>query len=61
MKLLRPKATAEAMGISLVTLWRRAKAEDFPRPFRVGRQAIAWDEAEILAWLETRRISRPSA
>ena len=38
----------------------RAIKPDFPRPYRVGKQAIAWDESEILAWLETRRIPRPS-
>ena len=59
MKLLRPKDCAAAPGVSTVTLWRRAKAGDFPRPFRIGKQAIAWDEAEVLVWLDTRRVGGP--
>jgi prophage regulatory protein len=57
-KLLRPRACATALGVSTVTLWRWQKAGGFPRPFRIGKQAIAWDEGEVLAWLETRRDTR---
>lgn len=56
MKLLRPKDCASALGVSTATLWRLAKTDGFPTGFRVSRQAIAWDEAEVLAWLATRRV-----
>jgi prophage regulatory protein len=56
-RLLRPKDCAKALGVSPVTLWRWSARGDFPRPFRLGRQAIAWDESEVLAWLETRRVA----
>jgi prophage regulatory protein len=58
-KLLRPKACATALGVSTVTLWRWAKAGDFPQPYRIGKQAIAWDEASLLEWLQTRRVACP--
>ncbi len=28
---------------------------DFPRPFKIGR-SFKWKDAEIMAWLETRRV-----
>ena len=59
MKLLRPRACALALGVSTVTLWRWSRQHGgFPQPFRIGKQAIAWDEGEVLAWLETRREKR---
>jgi prophage regulatory protein len=47
------------MGVSTVTLYRWAKAGDFPQPYRIGKQAIAFDSEEVAAWLETRRAQRP--
>jgi len=28
---------------------------DFPRPFKIGR-SFKWKDAELMAWLETRRV-----
>lgn len=35
---------------------RLVKANKFPTPLRVGDRHIAWDENEIDAWLENRRV-----
>ena len=35
-------------------LWRRTRAGDFPRAVRLGPNSVAWDEAEIDAWLASR-------
>jgi prophage regulatory protein len=29
--------------------------ESFPKPIRVGLRSIGWIEAEVQAWIETRR------
>jgi predicted DNA-binding transcriptional regulator AlpA len=57
--LLRPADAARALGVSAVTLWRwsRDPAMQFPKAFRLGRNSIAYDEAEVRRWLETRRVS----
>ena len=42
------------------TLTRLMREQDFPAGTRVGAQARAWDEAEVEAWLESRRIASPA-
>ena len=42
------------------TLMRLMREQDFPAGTRVGAQARAWDEAEVEAWLESRRIASPT-
>jgi predicted DNA-binding transcriptional regulator AlpA len=39
------------------TLLRWIKHEGFPPGFNLGPQSRAWDEAEVDAWLETRRVT----
>ena len=39
------------------TLMRLMREQGFPAGIRVGAQARAWDEAEVAAWLESRRIA----
>ena len=41
------------------TLTRLMREQGFPAGTRVGAQARAWDEAEVEAWLESRRIASP--
>ena len=42
------------------TLTRLIREQDFPAGTRVGAQARAWDEAQVEAWLERRRIATPA-
>ena len=39
------------------TLTRLMREQNFPAGTRIGAQARAWDEAEVAAWLESRRIA----
>ena len=39
------------------TLVRLMNQQGFPTGIRIGAQARAWEEAEVEAWLETRRIA----
>ena len=65
-KILRIKAVQEKLGgISRSTLYAKTKycrhkpsAFDptFPRAIKIGVKAIGWYEAEVDAWLETRRV-----
>ena len=43
------------------TLVRLINEQGFPPGTRIGAQARAWEEAEVLAWLESRRILSPAA
>ncbi len=46
---------------SRVYLARLEKAGKFPRRIRLGANSVAWDEAEIDAWLEERAAERSEA
>lgn len=62
MKLLRPREAAAALSVSLATLWRiRKRDATFPRAFQIGAQAVAFDEDELRAWVETRRVPEKPA
>ena len=39
------------------TLTRLMREQGFPAGTRVGAQTRAWEEAEVEAWLESRRIT----
>ena len=42
------------------TLTRLVREQGFPAGTRVGAQTRAWEEAEVEAWLESRRIASPA-
>jgi predicted DNA-binding transcriptional regulator AlpA len=42
------------------TLIRLMREQSFPSGTRIGAQARAWDEAEVEAWLQSRRITAPT-
>jgi prophage regulatory protein len=39
-------------------LWRKERAGEFPRRLYVGARTPAWDEDEIDAWIEERKVER---
>jgi predicted DNA-binding transcriptional regulator AlpA len=39
-------------------LRRKAKAGEFPAPIQISDSRIAWDEAEIDAWMKARAAER---
>jgi predicted DNA-binding transcriptional regulator AlpA len=38
-----------------VTLQRAIRHYGFPGPYKIGRR-VCWDEAEVDAWMESRRV-----
>lgn len=56
---IRIEVVSDIISYSKPTIWRRSKADpDFPKPFSIGPNATAWDEAEVIAWLEDRKSQR---
>lgn len=58
------KATQKSLGWENMLVGRALQQKalgveetpsDFPRPFKIGR-SFKWKDAEIMAWLETRRV-----
>ena len=39
------------------TLHRWIEKEDFPKPYQLGANTIAWNRSEIYRWLGQRRVA----
>lgn len=51
---LTPKETAQYLGISIATLWRFTKREDFPKPKRLTKRTIRFLKSELDTYLQDR-------
>ena len=51
-RLLRIKAVCEKTTLSPSTIYKRIREGTFPRGRRIGSQAVAWLESDIVEWLE---------
>ena len=49
-RLLGINEVAELTGVSKITIYRRIKADTFPKPVKVGIRAVRWDADEIEQW-----------
>jgi prophage regulatory protein len=49
-RLLRRKEVERLTGLSRPTIYRQMAAGTFPRPRRIGVQAVAWFASEIDQW-----------
>jgi len=56
--LLRLRAVCASTGLSRSELYRRLRADEFPRPVRLSKQAIAWASNEIQDWIDARIAER---
>lgn len=61
-RLIRRPEVLERVGLSSSTLYEMTAAGEFPAPIPIGRQAVAFLESEVDAWIKQRielRDSRP--
>ena len=56
-RLLRRRDVEIETGLSRATIYRQIKAGTFPRPRRIGVQAVAWPASDIEHW----KRARPAA
>ena len=52
-KILRLPEVAQLTGLSKPTIHRRYREGSFPRPVKLGANAIGWRLNEIEAWIES--------
>lgn len=57
-KMLRMPAVQDMVGLSRSTIYDMISKDEFPRPVRVGRRAVAWRSTEVGAWIADRVISQ---
>ena len=56
-RLLSWSEVAERIPLSRTTVWYLRRNGDFPRGTRLSARRIAWNEAEIDAWIKARPIA----
>lgn len=54
-KLLRLKEVMYRCGISRSLIYVLMSRDEFPKQFRIGERAVAWDSREIDEWIMSRR------
>ncbi len=57
MQVLRVKEVASRLAVTTATVWRWARATDFPKPFTLCGTTV-WDEEEINRWLQSQKEKR---
>lgn len=56
---LRLPRVCDLTGLSRASVWRLSREDPhFPKPFRLSHSTTAWDEQEIVSWIETRKLLR---
>lgn len=58
-RILRMREVMQRIGLSRSTIYKLMENDDFPRPMKLGSQAIGWRDADIEAWIESRPLSSP--
>ncbi|WP_149754623.1 helix-turn-helix transcriptional regulator [Roseivivax sediminis] len=53
-RVFRRPDVEEMTGLSCSSIYEMMARGDFPKPIRIGRRAVAWREADLNAWFETR-------
>lgn len=56
-KFLRRPAVEAETGLSRSSIYRMIKAKEFPRPIRIGKQAVAWRSSDIEQWKNDRPLA----
>lgn len=55
--LLRIGEVVQLLGISKPTVYRLMNEGEFPRPIRLSKARVAWLQADLETWLESRPTS----
>ena len=50
--IMRPRQVCRATSLSRTTLWRRIRDGQFPKPLRLGSNAIGWRATVVDAYLD---------
>lgn len=60
-KYVRVREITHKLSLNRVTIWRWCRDGLFPRPVKLGRQAIGWPASEIDAWAAQRAQEREAS
>ena len=51
-QVLRRPAVERRIGLSRAQIYALMSEGSFPRPIKIGRRAVGWIEADIIAWID---------
>ena len=54
MRYIRFKELKTLVPLGRTTIWRMERDGEFPQSRRIGKNAKAWLEAEVLSWMQER-------
>jgi len=57
--LLRRPEVERRTTLSTSMIYSLMRVGEFPRPLRLGKQAVAWRESDVEAWIESRELAEP--
>ena len=52
-KIYRLPEVMNMTGLSRSSIFLRVSTNEFPKPIKIGRRAVGWPEAAIIAWQES--------
>lgn len=61
MRVLRKREVADRLGVSIMTIWRWEKSNDFPKRVQLGSGSVGYLEDEVDAWLNAKAAERCDA
>lgn len=56
-RVLRRPAVEEITGLARSSIYALMKKGEFPKAVRLTEKAVAWREAEIVEWLQSRQAA----
>ena len=60
-RLINVTDVLQLTSVSRGTLYLMMKAGEFPRPLQIGKRRVAWREAQVREWIESRQAVRWAA
>ncbi len=53
-RVLRMREVMQRIGLSRSTIYKLMENDDFPKPMKLGSQAIGWRDGDIENWIASR-------
>ena len=53
-RLIRRKEVEKMTGLKRSSIYLKIKEGDFPKPIKLGMRAVAWLEADVMQWIESK-------
>jgi prophage regulatory protein len=60
-RVLKPSVVCDRTSLDRVTIWRKVRSDDFPKPLKLSANRIGWLESEVEAWIASRHRSAMEA